>query len=72
MILHIKNTEPVWVEYGLFVEIPDDTPEDQITDVMHEKLGAGEFSISYGPEIKGRVEPLDEEFEITEIEKKEN
>ena len=72
MRLSIKNTEPCWVEYGLTVTLPDDTPEDQIEDAMREKLEAGEFDIAYGPEVLGRVEPLDEEFEITEINQKEN
>lgn len=64
MKVEVKNIDPCWVEYRLVVEIPDDTPPDEIEDVVMEALDGGDIEVLSGPDVIGTIDSMDQEYEV--------
>lgn len=73
MKVHIKNIEPAWVSYGLTVEIDDSIAagmsDDEIRDLALERIDKSDYTVVSGPEVKSQIDGMDQEFEVTEIER---
>lgn len=65
MKVYITNTEAVWQEFGFEVELPDDTPHDQVAELALEKYHEGDAEMTWGPDTEGNVEGVDQEHEVT-------
>ena len=69
MRVHVKNIEPCWVEYGYVVEVEDGLTDGEAKGRALTRIYGGGGEIVYGPEVICEIESMDQEYEITEIER---
>jgi hypothetical protein len=71
----IKNTKPCWVEYGFEVTLADDSLTDErarelalehVEDGREDTDAIRVLRVS-DPKVRGTIESMDQEFDVTEI-----
>ena len=62
--VYIKNIDPCWVEYRFEVDIPADTPADEIEAVAMREIEEGKVHPVWGPEVMGTIDGMDNEYTI--------
>ena len=67
MKVFVENIEPAWVRYTWEVEVPDDTPDDEMLGAAMAAIeGGDDFEISE-PSIIGQIDGMDQEWKVTEV-----
>lgn len=62
----VRRDQAVWERETLLVTIPDDTPEDQIEEAIHEALDNGPYTPISETEIIDPVEGIDVQINYEE------
>jgi hypothetical protein len=65
----VKNLEPMWVQYDLEVDVPDELSDDEAKEVAMERVYADAkgVKVTSGPEVKDTIFGMDQSYEVMEV-----